>query len=272
VPPASTNNSAPAVAAPLKKPGAGIAVSPLLVESSRKESAQVLESLKTSASGLTQAEADARLEQYGPNEVAQEVHHGWLFRMIVTLRNPLVILLSALATISFLTGDVRAGTVMCLMVVLGVMLRFVQESRADTAAAKLKAMIKVTATVIRDGQQGEMPLGNLVPGDMVALAAGDMIPADIRVVTSKDLFIIQGSLTGESLPVEKFDARETRENLTPIELSNLCFLGTSVESGSATGSSSPRGSRRILAAWRARSPATRWRRASTRGSSGSPGS
>ena len=234
MPPASTNNSAPAVATPLKKPGAGIAVSPLLVESSRKESAQVLESLKTSAAGLTQAEADARLEQYGPNEVAQEVHHGWLFRMIVTLRNPLVILLSALATISFLTGDVRAGTVMCLMVVLGVMLRFVQESRADTAAAKLKAMIKVTATVIRDGQQAEMPLGNLVPGDMVALAAGDMIPADIRVVTSKDLFIIQGSLTGESLPVEKFDARETRENLTPIELSNLCFLGTSVESGSAT--------------------------------------
>jgi Mg2+-importing ATPase len=219
----------------LKKQGAGIAVSPLLVESSRKESAQVLESLKTSAAGLTQAEADARLEQYGPNEVAQEVHHGMLFRMMVTLRNPLVILLSALATISFLTGDIRAGTVMCLMVVLGVMLRFVQESRADTAAAKLKAMIKVTATVVREGQQAEMPLAHLVPGDMVALAAGDMIPADIRVVTSKDLFIIQGSLTGESLPVEKFDARETRENLTPIELSNLCFLGTSVESGSATG-------------------------------------
>jgi Mg2+-importing ATPase len=122
-----------------------------------------------------------------------------------------------------------------MMVVLGVMLRFVQESRADTAAAKLKAMIKVTATVLRDGRQAEMPLSHLVPGDLVVLAAGDMIPADIRVVTSKDLFIIQGSLTGESLPVEKFDARETRENLTPIELSNLCFLGTSVESGSATG-------------------------------------
>jgi Mg2+-importing ATPase len=234
VPPVSTNNITPAVAAPLKKQGAGILVSPLLVESSRKEPVQVLESLGTSAAGLTQSEADARLVQYGPNEVAQEVHRGWLFRMIVTLRNPLVILLSALATISFLTGDVRAGTVMCLMVVLGVMLRFVQESRADTAAAKLKAMIKVTATVIRDGQQAEMPLAHLVPGDMVALAAGDMIPADIRVVTSKDLFIVQSSLTGESMPVEKFDARETRENLTPIELSNVCFLGTSVESGSAT--------------------------------------
>jgi Mg2+-importing ATPase len=234
VPLVSTNNNAPAVAAPLKKQGAGILVSPLLVESSRKDSSQVLESLKTSAAGLTQAEAEARLEEHGPNEVAQEIHHGWLFRLIVTLRNPLVILLSALATISFLTGDARSGTVMCLMVVLGVMLRFVQESRADTAAAKLKAMIKVTATVIRDGQQAEMPLAHLVPGDVVALAAGDMIPADIRVVTSKDLFIVQASLTGESMPVEKFDAPETRENLTPIELSNVCFLGTSVESGSAT--------------------------------------
>ena len=232
--PVSTNNTAPAVAAPLKKQGAGIAVSPLLVESSRRESAQVLESLNTSAAGLTQAEADVRLEQHGPNEVAQEVHHGWLFRMMVTLRNPLVILLSALATISFVTGDLRAGTVMALMVVLGVMLRFVQESRADTAAAKLKAMIKVTATVVREGQQAEIPLAHLVPGDLVALAAGDMIPADIRVVTSKDLFIVQASLTGESMPVEKFDAREGRENISPLELSNVCFLGTSVESGSAT--------------------------------------
>ncbi len=235
MPPVPTNNSvSPAVAAPLKKGGAGIAVSPLLVEASRSESPRVLESLKTTAAGLTQAEAESRLEEHGPNEVAQEVHHTWLFRLMVTLRNPLVILLSALATISFVTGDMRAGTVMCLMVVLGVMLRFVQESRADTAAAKLKAMIKVTATVIREGQQAEIPLSHLVPGDMVALAAGDMIPADIRIVTSKDLFVIQGSLTGESLPVEKFDTRETRDNISPIELSNVCYLGTSVESGSAT--------------------------------------
>ena len=234
MPPVSTNNIAPPVASPLKKQGGAIQVSPLLVASARKDAPKVLESLNTSPSGLSQAEAESRFEEHGPNVVAQEVHHSWVFRLLVTLRNPLVILLSALATISFITGDVRAGTVMCLMVVLGVMLRFVQESRADTAAAKLKAMIKVTATVIRDGQQAEMPLSHLVPGDMVALAAGDMIPADIRVVTSKDLFIVQASLTGESMPVEKFDATETRENLSPIELSNVCFLGTSVESGSAT--------------------------------------
>ena len=97
---------------------------------------------------------------------------------------------------------------MLVMVVLGVALRFVQEARADTAAAKLKAMISVTATVVRDGQAREIPLGELVPGDVVKLAAGDMIPADVRLISCKDLFLIQASLTGESLPVEKFDARE----------------------------------------------------------------
>ena len=120
------------------------------------------------------------------------------------------------------------------MVVLGVVLRFVQEARADTAAAKLKAMIKVTATVVRDGQPREMPLAQIVPGDVVKLAAGDMIPADVRVMSCKDLFVIQSSLTGESLPVEKFDARGQTAARPPLELTNICFLGTSVESGTAT--------------------------------------
>jgi len=114
-----------------------------------------------------------------------------------------------------------------------VSLRFIQESRADLAAAKLKAMITVTATTIRDGQAREVPLGELVPGDMIKLSAGDMIPADIRVISSKDLFIVQASLTGESMPVEKVDARATLGSRSPLELENVCFLGTSVESGTA---------------------------------------
>jgi magnesium-transporting ATPase (P-type) len=103
------------------------------------------------------------------------------------------------------------------MVILGVALRFIQESKADSAAAKLKAMIKVTATVVREGKPAEVPLQCLVPGDIVKLCAGDMIPGDVRILTAKDLFIIQATLTGESLPVEKFDARETRENISPLE-------------------------------------------------------
>ena len=146
-----------------------------------------------------------------------------------------MILLLLLAAVSLMTGDPRAATVMLSMVVLGVALRFIQEARADDAAAKLKAMISVTATVVRDGQPREMPLGQLVPGDVVRLAAGDMIPADLRIVSCKDLFVIQSSLTGESLPVEKFDAPEDARGKPPLELKNVCFLGTSVESGTATG-------------------------------------
>ena len=155
--------------------------------------------------------------------------------------NPLVILLLLLASVSAIsecyqgTDDYRAATVMLSMVVLGVALRFIQESRADDAAAKLKAMISVTATVVRDGQPRELPLGQLVPGDVVRLSAGDMIPADLRIISSKDMFVIQSSLTGESLPVEKFDAKEDAGAKPVLELKNTCFLGTSVESGTATG-------------------------------------
>jgi P-type Mg2+ transporter len=206
----------------------------LLHSAATQEIAAVLERFRVSPAGLSEAEAAARLDEYGPNVVAQERRHEWLHRLWVAVRNPLVILLTALATLSYATGDLRAGTVMLLMVVLGVTLRFVQETKADKAAAKLKAMIKVTATVVRDGQPKEIPLQQLVPGDIVKLSAGDMIPGDVRLISAKDLFIIQATLTGESLPVEKTDARDARPNISSIEHANLCFLGTSVESGAAT--------------------------------------
>lgn len=233
MPAPSLNSVVSRLSTPLKKSPNNIQVSAQLVDAARLETHEVLNKLGSSTRGLTGIEADERLAKHGLNEVAQEVRHGWPWRLMTTLRNPLVILLGALATISFATGDMRAGTVMCLMVVLGVLLRFIQESRADTAAAQLKAMIKVTATVIRDGEANEVPLKELVPGDVVKLSAGDMIPADLRVISSKDLFIVQASLTGESLPIEKFDMRETRDNISPLEFSNVCFLGTSVESGTA---------------------------------------
>ena len=206
----------------------------LLRDAATQETAEILQRLNTSANGLSDEEATERLEVFGPNEVAQERKHEWLHRLWTAVRNPLVILLTVLATISYVTGDMRAGTVMLLMVVLGVSLRFVQETKADSAAAKLKAMIKVTATVVRGGQAKEIPLQQLVPGDIVKLSAGDMIPGDVRLISAKDLFIIQATLTGESLPVEKSDARDLRTNVSSIEHTNICFLGTSVESGAAT--------------------------------------
>ncbi|HEY1789746.1 MAG TPA: magnesium-translocating P-type ATPase [Verrucomicrobiae bacterium] len=209
----------------------------LLNDAASFQIADVLQRLNTSAEGLSEEEAAERLEVFGPNEVAQEKKHGWLHRLWVAVRNPLVILLAVIATVTFVTAggtsDYVGGGIMVAMIVLAVLLRLIQETKADNAAAKLKAMIKVTATVVRAGQPKEIPLQQLVPGDIVKLSAGDMIPGDVRLIAAKDLFIIQATLTGESLPVEKNDVPDTR-TVSPIERSSLCFLGTSVESGSAT--------------------------------------
>jgi len=211
-----------------------IHVSQAVLEAAQKDGDDLLKSLRTVAAGLTQAEAEDRARTTGLNGVAQEHRQGWPIRLVKIIRNPLVILLAALSSISFATGDARAGTVMAVMVALSVALRFMQEARADAAAAKLKAMIHVTATVIRDGAAREMPLRDLVPGDVIKLSAGDMIPGDVRVLSAKDLFVSQGSLTGESFPVEKFHDAESKAVVSPTEIRNTCFMGTSVESGTAT--------------------------------------
>ncbi len=120
------------------------------------------------------------------------------------------------------------------MVVLSVGLRFFQESRAQVATEKLKSLIRVNATVLRDGKEKEILVKYLVPGDIVKLNAGDMIPADLRILTSKDLFMNQATLTGEAIPTEKHASPDTGEK-SLLDRQNLCFLGTSVESGIATG-------------------------------------
>ena len=211
-----------------------IHLSPAVLDAAARDGDELLRSLRTAPEGLTQSEAESRAQTVGPNEVAQERPRGWFIRLLIILRNPLVVLLAVLSSISYATGDMRAGTVMACMVLLSVTLRFVQEARADAAAAKLKAMIHVTATVLRDGSARELPLRDLVPGDVVKLSAGDMIPGDVRLLTTKDLFVSQGTLTGESMPVEKFHDPEPQASSSPTELKNTCFLGTSVQSGTAT--------------------------------------
>src|ERR1019366_8293254 len=148
--------------------------------------------------------------------------------------NPLVILLGVLATISLATGDSPGAAVMASMIALSVALKLIQESKAGNAAAKLKAMISVTAAALRGGAPREIAVAQLVPGYVVRLAAGDMVPGDVRIVQAKDLFVTQGSLTGESFPVEKFAADTGPSATPPLERTNIAFLGTSVESGAAT--------------------------------------
>jgi Mg2+-importing ATPase len=227
--------TAPASVLPVTGPARRGGPDPLpLLEAARAETGVVLETLSSRPGGLSGAEADARRTQFGTNEIAREQSQSALARLLANIKNPLVLLLLALGALSYLTGDHRATVVILVMVVLGVGLRFYQEMRADNAAAALQAMVSNTATLVRDGAEAEVPLRNLVPGDIIRLAAGDMVPADVRVLSAKDLFLNQAALTGEALPVERTAdvAAVTLEN--PLDLPNLCFLGSNVESGSAT--------------------------------------
>ncbi len=205
-----------------------------VVNTATLDAAGVYARLRTRPEGLTAEEATARLAEHGPNVLAKDQRPGLLRLFSRAVLNPLVILLAVLAAVSFATGDPRAATMMLLMIALSVGLKLIQETKANNAAAKLKAMISVKSTVLRDGVAQELPVSQLVPGDVVHLAAGDMIPGDVRVVQAKDLFVIQSSLTGESFPVEKFVVEKKVDTSSPLELTSIAFLGTSVGSGAAT--------------------------------------
>src|ERR1039457_4428090 len=202
-----------------------------LLEEARTDTDTVLKELETKLDGLSDSEAASRLKQFGTNEIAREKRQSSLMRLLSHIKNPLVLLLLALAALSYLNGDLRARVV---ILVMGVVLRFFQERREDNAAEKLQAMVSNTATLVRDGKEAEVSLKLLVPGDIIRLAAGDMVPADVRVLSYKDLFLNQAALTGEAMPVEKKAAPASTDVQNPLELPNICFLGSNVESGSAT--------------------------------------
>jgi P-type Mg2+ transporter len=205
-----------------------------LLKAAQADADSLLARLQSSPSGLSQEEAERRLAEHGLNEVAQKKQQPVIVRFLASFKNPLIVLLLGLAAISYLTGDLKATIVISAMVVLSVVLRFLQELNADRAAEKLKAMVSTMATVVRDGTQREIPLQQLAPGDVIHLAAGDMVPADVRLLAAKDLFLNQAALTGEALPVEKGTGVAPADAKNALEQANVCFLGTSVESGTAT--------------------------------------
>jgi Mg2+-importing ATPase len=198
------------------------------------DAAGIFARMRTRPEGLTAEEADARLAEQGPNLLAKDHRPGFLRLLWRAVCNPLVILLAVLAVVSLATGDPRAATMMLFMIGLSVSLKLIQEAKANRAAAKLTAMISVNATVLRGGTVQEIAVSRLVPGDVVLIAAGDMIPGDVRMVQAKDLFAVQGSLTGESFPVEKFVVETKTDTSSPLDLTSIAFLGTSVASGTAT--------------------------------------
>ena len=203
--------------------------------------------LNTSQNGLDDFEARLRLEVYGPNQISTEKPKSWLVQLIEAFINPFSGILFFLAGISFVM-DVLLATpenrswrtiiVITVMVTLSGVVRFIQEYRSSKEAEKLKAMVHTTASVVRSGaEKQEIEMLEMVQGDIVHLAAGDMIPADVRIISSKDLFVGQSSLTGESEPVEKYGVLAHcdgfRKDMSLSELNDICFMGTTVISGSA---------------------------------------
>jgi Mg2+-importing ATPase len=182
------------------------------------------EKLQTSATGLSEQEVQKRLAEYGPNEAAKKQKRTIVFQFISKFFHPLVLLLIVIAAVTFLTGDFVSGSIIGLMAFTSVVLGFFQEYRAGKEADRLSEMVRATATVYRNGKPKEIPIKQIVPGDIVDLFAGDMIPADIRIIQAKDLFINQAALTGESMPAEKTPATDS-----------LAFMGSSVVSGTALG-------------------------------------
>lgn len=180
--------------------------------------------------GLSQAEASKRLTQFGPNEITRRDEKSALYQFLKRFFNPLILTLILVAIISLAFGEkVNAGIIIA-MAILSVVFSFVQEHNASRAAAKLRSMIKITARVFRNGQIVDIPLREIVPGDRIELVAGKMVPADVKIIKSNDLYINQAALTGESFPVKKF-AEEPYAQINPFDNPNLAFMGTSCASG-----------------------------------------
>ncbi|MGC1548430.1 MAG: magnesium-translocating P-type ATPase [Rhodanobacter sp.] len=209
----------------------------------------LLAALDTTLAGLNEEQIAERLDRDGANEVSHEKPPHWSRQLLRAFKNPFIVVLLILAVVQvFVSPDDLSGPIIIgVMVAISVLLSFTQEYRSSRAAENLKAMVRNTATVTRKASDGhseriEVPVGELVAGDIVHLAAGDMVPADMRLLTAKDLFISQAILTGESLPVEKLaptvaqinehDQKVSTDN--PLDLTTVCYMGTNVVSGTAS--------------------------------------
>jgi Mg2+-importing ATPase len=199
--------------------------------------------LESSSSGLTSAKAKLRLVKLGPNTISYIKKTNLLLQFLSRFRNPLVILLLFASILSAFTADITSFVIIVAMIVLSVSLDFLQEYRAEKAVDALRHLVAVRASVLRDQHIVEIPVERLVVGDVVLLSAGDLVPADGRLIEADDFFVNQALLTGEPYPVEKFieslvqiSSERIRSDLADIDLtsaSNTVFAGTHVVSGSA---------------------------------------
>jgi len=199
----------------------------------------------TEEHGFDEDAVEAMQSKYGVNKITRHEGDSILKRLIAAFINPFTVVLFVLACISFVTDfilvapedrELKTVVVILSMVFISGALRFVQEYRSDKAAERLNDMVTTTTNVLRAGRgKVEIPLEDVVVGDIVSLSAGDMVPADMRILSCKDLFISQSALTGESEPVEKFSATREFAHNDPLQLDNLAFAGANVISGAAVG-------------------------------------
>lgn len=195
---------------------------------------KILKIYQSKLSGLEKNEVNKRLKKYGPNEtIGQRPKPIWL-KLILSFKDPLIILLLILAALSLTTGSISSVAMILSMVFLSVFIKFWQETKAQTAALSLEKIVKVSTIVLREREQKKVSLKKIVPGDIVLLSAGDMVPADLRLLECQGLLVDQSMFTGESLPIEKsFLIEKNKQN--PLYFNNLCFMGTSIDSGFAKG-------------------------------------
>ncbi|MBZ5607947.1 MAG: magnesium-translocating P-type ATPase [Acidobacteriia bacterium] len=189
--------------------------------------------------GLTSEEAAERLERYGPNDPAPSRRRSSVVQLLVLFLNPLVMILLIAAAASAFLGQVVDASIIAAIVVLSVAINFVQTFRSERAVERLRGQVTLTATVSRDGEWREIPRRQVVPGDVIRLGAGDLVPADARLIESRDLYAQQAALTGESIPSEKEAVANAVTTSSggkggDASVRNLVFLGTSVVSGTAT--------------------------------------
>ena len=208
----------------------------------------VLERLGSSPGGHTGESAARILRETGSNTVNAGGRHSFVRDLLERCRNPLVVQLLVIAGVSYLMDDLRSTIVVGGMVFLSVVLSYVQETRSTRAVEKLQKLVKTTVTVLRDGKETEVPLEEIVPGDIVILAAGSLIPADLRILSAKDFFVTQSALTGESMPIEKGADANQPAGRAPFDFTNACFMGSNALSGSARGVVIATGSRTYFGA------------------------
>ncbi|MEM3054408.1 MAG: magnesium-translocating P-type ATPase [Candidatus Bathyarchaeia archaeon] len=195
---------------------------------------ELLSRLGSSLSGLSSEESEKRLEIYGYNELARRKKRAAIVDFLSHFRSPLVIILLIAGLISGFLGEIVNVVIIFSIVFLSIILDFHQESKAEKAVEMLKERVTTTATVLRDGVKREVKLSEIVPGDIIYLSAGDIVPADARIISAKDLFVNQSALTGESFPAEKTAAPPKSKEASITEWTNYLFMGTSVVSGTAT--------------------------------------